>query len=319
MATLSRRFRSILVPASLSLFALACGGTTPAKDPSGAPQPEAAPSDHVGVGKADPSKEQQGTSSDEGIPAPSDVMAAPPGSQCTPSGVCMRTLVAPNPQGLVPGPADQVDVHYTGWRQNGYMFDSSIPRGESITFPVGAVIEGWTEALQHMQEGGTYRIWIPAALAYGDQPEHPEAPAGPLTFDVELLHVIAAPAVPKDVAAAPANATCTRSGLCYVLLKSGITAGHRPGPEDRATVHYTGWTKGGDQFDSSVGRPRPSSFQVNKVIEGWTEMLQLMEEGSKVIVWIPAKLAYGDSPERPGAPAGQLTFEIELLSFIPQK
>jgi peptidylprolyl isomerase len=66
-------------------------------------------------------------------------------------------------------------------------------------------------------------------------------------------------------------------------------------------------------FDSSVVRERPATFGVQGVIKGWTEGLQLMKEGAKYRFWIPADLAYGDDPARPGAPAGQLTFDVELL------
>ncbi|HYP86852.1 MAG TPA: FKBP-type peptidyl-prolyl cis-trans isomerase [Polyangiaceae bacterium] len=82
-------------------------------------------------------------------------------------------------------------------------------------------------------------------------------------------------------------------------------------------VHYSGWTKDGKMFDSSVTRGEPTSFGLNQVIPGWTEGLQLMVKGEKMRFWIPGKLAYGDEPKRPGAPSGQLTFDVELLDFTP--
>jgi peptidylprolyl isomerase len=68
------------------------------------------------------------------------------------------------------------------------MFDSSVARGETATFPVNGVIKGWTEALQLMVVGEKVRVWIPAKLAYG---EHPQggSPAGPLVFDIELVAI----------------------------------------------------------------------------------------------------------------------------------
>ena len=59
----------------------------------------------------------------------------------------------------------------------------------------------------------------------------------------------------------------------------------------------------------------PISFPLNRVIKGWTEGLQLMKVGDKARFWIPGNLAYGDTPSRPGAPAGMLVFDIELLSI----
>jgi peptidylprolyl isomerase len=68
-------------------------------------------------------------------------------------------------------------------------------------------------------------------------------------------------------------------------------------------------------FDSSVKRGRPASFPLNGVIKGWTEGVQLMVEGEQRRFWIPAELAYGDKPSRPGAPFGMLVFDIELIEI----
>jgi peptidylprolyl isomerase len=58
-------------------------------------------------------------------------------------------------------------------------------------------------------------------------------------------------------------------------------------------------------------------FPLNEVIKGWTEGVQLMVEGEKTRFWIPGNMAYGDQPTRPGAPAGMLVFDIELLKILP--
>ena len=71
----------------------------------------------------------------------------------------------------------------------------------------------------------------------------------------------------------------------------------------------------GNLFDSSVMRGSPLTFPLNQVIKGWTEGVQLMVEGDKVRLWIPPDLAYGDKPTRPGAPAGMLVFDVELLQI----
>jgi hypothetical protein len=73
----------------------------------------------------------------------------------------------------------------------------------------------------------------------------------------------------------------------------------------------------GKMFDSSVQRGEPAAFPLHDVIKGWTEGLQLMVEGEKTRFWIPAELAYGDPPQRPGAPAGMLVFDVELISINP--
>jgi peptidylprolyl isomerase len=119
---------------------------------------------------------------------------------------------------------------------------------------------------------------------------------------------------PDDVAAAPADAKKTASGLALKVLTPGKGKDH-PGPEDKVSVHYTGWTTDGKMFDSSVTRGEPASFRVSGVIKGWTEGLQLMTTGEKARLWIPGKLAYGDNPGQPGMPAGMLVFDVELIDF----
>ena len=105
----------------------------------------------------------------------------------------------------------------------------------------------------------------------------------------------------------------TQSGLQYKVLEEG--SGASPEASDSVVVHYRGTLLDGTQFDSSYERDEPASFQLNQVIEGWTEGLQLMQEGATYKFWIPSDLAYGNRP-RPGGPIkpGQtLVFEVELL------
>lgn len=250
-----------------------------------------------------------------GIPAPADVAAPPADAVTTPSGLSSK-VITPGTGTTNPGPTDRVKVNYTGWTKNGQMFDSSITRGQPATFPLNAVIPGWTEGLQLMVTGETRRMWIPAKLAYGDHPR-PGAPSGDLTFDVQLIDIIPSPKpppVPEDVAAAPATAKKTASGLAYRVLTPGSGSAH-PTAASQVTVNYSGWTTDGKMFDSSVMRGQPAHFGLSGVIKGWTEGLQLMTKGEKARFWIPGSLAYGDKPTRPGAPSGTLVFDIELVDF----
>ena len=114
---------------------------------------------------------------------------------------------------------------------------------------------------------------------------------------------------PADVAAPPADATTTSSGLASKVLKPGTGTNH-PTARSRVRVHYTGWTTDGKMFDSSVARNEPISFGLNQVIPGWTEGVQLMVEGETRRLWIPEKLAYAGAP---GAPKGMLVFDVELI------
>ena len=121
------------------------------------------------------------------------------------------------------------------------------------------------------------------------------------------------PETPKDVAAAPADAETTASGLASKMIEKGSGKAN-PKATDTVTVHYSGWTTDGKLFDSSVKRGKPTSFPLNGVIAGWTEGVQLMTEGEKRRFWIPAKMAYGENPPA-GYPAGVLVFDIELIKI----
>jgi len=92
-------------------------------------------------------------------------------------------------EGDKPTATDTVKVHYTGRLLDGTVFDSSVQRGEPVEFPLNQVIPGWTEGLQLMSPGATYRFWIPANLAYGEQAPPAIGPNQVLDFEVELIEV----------------------------------------------------------------------------------------------------------------------------------
>jgi FKBP-type peptidyl-prolyl cis-trans isomerase len=122
---------------------------------------------------------------------------------------------------------------------------------------------------------------------------------------------------PSDVAAPPEGAAKTPSGLACKVLRPG-TGATRPQAWDQVAVNYTGWTTDGKMFDTSAASGEPTTFALGKVIAGWTEGLQLMVVGESRRFWIPAKLAYGETPGS-GQPAGMLVFDIELVKIIPGK
>jgi peptidylprolyl isomerase len=248
------------------------------------------------------------------LPPPPDVAAPPRDAEQTPSGLSTKVLRAGTGADH-PGPRDVVKVHYTEWTREGRMVDSTVVRDSPASFRVDQLIKGWTEGISLMVLGERRRLWIPSDLAFGDTPRG-DQPAGDLVVDVELLAITPAvrpPPVPADVGAPPPNARRTRSGLAYRVLKKG--AGKQsPTLDQRALVHYTGWTTDGVMFDSSVTREAPATFPLKGVIKGWTEGLQLMKVGDVVRFWIPPDLAYGTNA-RAGAPAGMLVFDIELLGI----
>ena len=292
------------------MLVFGCNAQPPSK------KPEKSPESAKVETSSDKSAEQKAPAMPKhpnAIPAPADVASAPADAQTTASGLASKVITPGS--GEHPREWDKVTVHYTGWTTDGNMFDSSETRKEPATFALNQVIAGWTEGLQLMAPGEKRRFWIPEKLAYQGQPG---APAGTLVFDVQLLSVEKLPDPPKapaDVAAPPADAEKTASGLASKVIKKG-NGKDKPQASDTVKVHYSGWTTDGKLFDSSVSRNEPATFPLDRIIKGWSEGLQLMSVGETRRLWIPKELAYND---RPGRPQGMLVFDIELLDILTPK
>jgi FKBP-type peptidyl-prolyl cis-trans isomerase len=118
---------------------------------------------------------------------PDDLTSPPSDAKRTASGLVYKVMVEGSGK-VRPGPRSTVEVNYSGWTLDGQLFDSSVARGETATFPLNGVIKGWTEALALMVVGDKARVWIPANLAYGERPKG-GSPAGALVFDIELVAI----------------------------------------------------------------------------------------------------------------------------------
>ncbi|MDR0940622.1 MAG: FKBP-type peptidyl-prolyl cis-trans isomerase [Bacteroidales bacterium] len=105
----------------------------------------------------------------------------------------------------------------------------------------------------------------------------------------------------------------TASGLQYEIVTQGT--GAQPQAGDVVTLHYKGTLIDGTVFDSSIERGEPATFGVSQVIPGFSEAIQLMNVGSKYIVYIPQELAYGERGAGPIEPYSTLIFQIELLGI----
>jgi FKBP-type peptidyl-prolyl cis-trans isomerase len=114
---------------------------------------------------------------------------------------------------------------------------------------------------------------------------------------------------PPDVAAPPADALRTESGIASKVLRVGLGGVH-PTATSTVVVMYSGWTPDGNLIDSWTRSGSPVSFPLDQVIAGWTEGIQLMVKGEKRRFWIPGNLAYDGMPDRP---QGLLVFDVELV------
>lgn len=133
-----------------------------------------------------------------------------------------------------------------------------------------------------------------------------------VSTSAQQLRVEPVPA-PPDVAAPPADATKSASGIAWKVLSPGKGSTHA-GPKDAVIVHYTAWTTDGKMFDNSHARRMPNTFLIESVIKGWGEGVQLMTAGEKRRFWIPEELAFRGQT---GRPKGMVVFDVELLDVVP--
>lgn len=234
--------------------------------------------------------------------APADLATPPADAVKAENGLVTKRLA--EGKGLVkPTDDDLVRVRYTVWKSDGTLVQH-IPATTSVVMSVTKMVPGWSQSVKEMVVGDRVRAWVPQALNGGKIDL-------PLVLDTELLEIIERPQTPEDVAAPPAGAKTTESGLAYKVLRAGTGIIH-PKRSSTVVVHYSGWTTDGRMFDSSVMRGNPAEFRLDGVIKGWTEGLQLMVPGEKTRFWIPARLAYGNEK---GKPQGMLVFDVELIAI----
>ena len=137
-----------------------------------------------------------------------DKAAGEKGATKLPSGVIYSETSAGS--GAAPKPTDRVKVHYTGKLTNGETFDSSVDRGEPVTFPLNGVIPCWTEGVQKMKVGGKAKLVCPSETAYGDRGAPPKIkPGATLVFDVELISI--EPPAPAGAPGAPGEPGAAKS------------------------------------------------------------------------------------------------------------
>ena len=238
--------------------------------------------------------------------------------QTTASGLKYEILTEGT--GKKPTSGDLVKVHYTGTLTDGKKFDSSLDRGEPISFKVGVgqVIPGWDEGIMLLNEGSKAKFTIPSNLAYGERGAGQIIPPNAtLIFEVELVEV-SEPIVPIPFDISGVKETKTKSGL--KVYKLNTTEGETAKAGSGVAVHYTGYLEDGTKFDSSVERGQPFTFVLGQgqVIKGWDEGIALLKVGEKARLIIPPTLGYGENGTGPIPPNATLVFDVELIGVQPQ-
>ena len=235
---------------------------------------------------------------------PADLTAPPADAERSADGLATKKLA----EGAGTATVNETDIprmRFTVWKSDGTLVQH-VPAPRTLMMAQAQMLPGWAAAVRQMKVGETRRAWIPASLAAGKLKE------GELfVIDTELVEIVPTPVTPEDVAAPPADAIVTPSGLAYKVLRPGTGTTH-PTRRNRVVVHYSGWTTDGKMFDSSIARGETAVFGLTDVIRGWTEGLQLMVEGERTRFWIPEKLAYAGEK---GKPQGMLVFDVDLVAI----
>jgi FKBP-type peptidyl-prolyl cis-trans isomerase len=288
-----------------SIFAVAialCAATACQKHDKAKPADKAVATDAgAGSGAAQPPGGPK-------IEPPMPVAAPPADAVKTASGLTYKTITEGT--GPVPGKNDRVTIHYTGWRTTGETFYTTRTKGQPVPTDLWNVAPGFSEALTLMKQGGKAMFWIPPALAFrGHAMGQPET----LVFEVELVSIEPGPAVPDDVAAAPADAKKTAKGVAMKTLTKG-TGAEKPRSFDVVTIKYTAWDKTGHMFDSTEVRRQPHQTPLNRESAGVEDAVTQMVVGEKVRAWIPHAML----KQTPLTPEGDATYDIELLAIEKQ-
>ena len=257
----------------------------------------------------------------------------------TASGVRYIPIVNGDINAGSPGADATIVVNYEAFlEESGRLIDSSYSRGDSGVFEVNELVDGWAEAVQLMNPGDEWLIFVPAAEAFGSEPLGDLIPANSdLVYRVNLEGFISATALAEvaeslpepdgpDMAAWQASfpwnpdrddATVLPSGVSVVVLEKSSNDGPMPGNGDRVRIHYEGrLAETSTFFDSSWSRGEPAEFTVGALIPGFNEALSLMTPGDRFLVHIPADQAYGsDGAGDDIPPNADLMFQIELLDI----
>jgi len=227
----------------------------------------------------------------------------------------LKYIIVSKGKGIKVDSGMNVTFHYTGFFEDGKIFDSSVETGQPVEVPIGKgkVIKGWDEGFPKLSVGDKARFLIPYNLGYGETAYGPIPAKSNLIFDIEIVKAeMPIKAIPFDVKGK--DTITTASGLKYIIVKPGT--GVQAANGKTVTVHYTGYFTDGKIFDSSVERGKPlDPFVLGEghVIKGWDEGVALMKTGEKARLIVPYQLGYGEKDYGPIPGKSTLIFDVELM------
>jgi len=230
----------------------------------------------------------------------------------TDSGLQYRVIK--NAEGVVPGDEAAIVINFIGTLVDGSEFNDSYEQSIPPNIVVQELLPGLREGVQLMNTGAIYEFVLPADLGYGNTPPQGIPPGATLIYELELIHDNSLDPIFLEENAENEDVVVTESGLQYRIIEEG--SGAAPDSSSVVDVEYTGTFIFGITFDTSRETEGPAQFAVGDVIRGFSEGLQLMQEGGRYELFLPAELAYGDNPPRSIYPGATLIFDVELVSVV---
>lgn len=233
----------------------------------------------------------------------------------TESGLQYRIIE--DADGVSPAEESIVAIHFITKLVDGSVYNNSYD-GDAIPaiISVRNLLIGLSEGVQLMNTGAIYELVLPAELAFGNNPPQGIPPGATLIYEVELIHENSLDSVFLEENAAEEDVMVLESGLQYRIIEEGT--GESPEANSTVEVEYTGKFVFGTVFDTSTNSGASASFDVDGVIPGLSEGLQLMNQGARYEFFVPASLGYDNEPPPNSIiyPGATLVFEVELLDIL---
>jgi peptidylprolyl isomerase len=240
---------------------------------------------------------------------PPDLKAPPADATKTASGLVYKKLVV-NDAGTQPKRNDTVLLRYTGWHQStGKTFFTPHPDGQPLPLNLTQAAPGFVEAMQLLRKGEQAMLWMPPEIGYKQPPAQgkPET----LVYQVEVVDVTPAPAIPDNVATPPANASKLPSGTKFIVVRPGASKA-KARPFDHVTYDYSAWDATGRMVDTTEVGKTSTTVQPYQKSAGLGEMLTALAAGERGRFWIDAERMNREEELPRDVTKGLLCFEIEV-------
>jgi peptidylprolyl isomerase len=277
----------------------------------------------VGSGSAGMSKVRAGSGSGgsgatvpptrhvEQIAPPLDLKAPPADALKSTSGLLYKKLVT-NAEGTPIGRNDSVMINSTTWKPStGETIATNKTRGQPLPFSLATAAPGFAELMQLLRKGEKAVVWVPPGVPFRAQPQPaPET----MVYEIEVVDVTPAPAIPPDVKEPPAKAQAFKSGIKYEIVRPG-TGADKARAWDTVTFNFSAWDGDGHMFDTTETRKRPASAPPYRQSAVMQEVLTSVTAGTRVRFWVDSEKMMQGGRATPGMPKGLLCYELELLQI----